>query len=55
MSHNKSKHTLQSWPGEVKRERRIRRVLLADWEELLATNPNYEGKDNVERMIAEAK
>jgi cytochrome c-type biogenesis protein CcmH/NrfG len=28
---------------------------LADWEKLLATNPNYEGKDNVERMIAEAK
>jgi len=28
---------------------------LADWEKLLATNHNYEGKDNVERMMAEAK
>ncbi len=26
-----------------------------DWEKLLATNPNYEGKDKVEQMIAEAK
>lgn len=28
---------------------------VADWEKLLATNPNYEGKDKVEHMIAEAK
>jgi len=28
---------------------------VADWEKLLATNPNYEGKDKVEQMIAEAK
>jgi len=28
---------------------------VADWEKLLATNPNYEGKNKVEQMIAEAK
>ncbi len=28
---------------------------VAIWEKLLATNPNYEGKDKVEQMIAEAK
>jgi cytochrome c-type biogenesis protein CcmH/NrfG len=28
---------------------------VADWEKLLATNPNYEGKDKVEQMIAEAQ
>jgi cytochrome c-type biogenesis protein CcmH/NrfG len=28
---------------------------VADWEKLLATNPNYEGKDKVEQMMAEAK
>lgn len=28
---------------------------VADWEKLLATNPNYEGKDKVEQMIAEAR
>lgn len=28
---------------------------VADWQKLLATNPNYEGKDKVEQMIAEAK
>ena len=28
---------------------------VADWEKLLATNPNYEGKDKVAQMIAEAK
>ncbi|MBI3478534.1 MAG: hypothetical protein HY010_22630 [Acidobacteria bacterium] len=28
---------------------------VADWEKLLATNPNYEAKDKVEQMIAEAK
>jgi tetratricopeptide (TPR) repeat protein len=28
---------------------------VADWEKLLATNPNYEGKDKVEQLIAEAK
>jgi tetratricopeptide (TPR) repeat protein len=28
---------------------------VADWKKLLATNPNYEGKDKVEQMIAEAK
>jgi cytochrome c-type biogenesis protein CcmH/NrfG len=28
---------------------------VADWEKLLATNPNYEGKDKVEEMIAQAK
>jgi len=28
---------------------------LADWEKLLKANPNYEGKDNVEQMMAEVK
>jgi len=28
---------------------------VSDWEKLLATNPNYEGKDKVEQLIAEAK
>jgi cytochrome c-type biogenesis protein CcmH/NrfG len=28
---------------------------VADWEKLLATNPNYEAKDKVQQMIAEAK
>lgn len=28
---------------------------VADWEKLLATNPNYEAKDKVEQLIAEAK
>jgi cytochrome c-type biogenesis protein CcmH/NrfG len=28
---------------------------VADWEKLLKANPNYEGKDKVEQMIAEAK
>ena len=28
---------------------------VADWEKLLATNPNYEAKDKVEEMIAQAK
>ena len=28
---------------------------IADWEKLLATNPNYAGRDKVEQMIAEAK
>jgi tetratricopeptide (TPR) repeat protein len=28
---------------------------VADWEKLLKTNPNYEGKDKVEQMMAEAK
>ena len=28
---------------------------VADWEKLLATNPNYEGKHKVEQLIAEAK
>jgi tetratricopeptide (TPR) repeat protein len=28
---------------------------VADWKKLLATNPNYEGKDKVEQMIAEAR
>jgi tetratricopeptide (TPR) repeat protein len=28
---------------------------IADWEKLLAANPNYEGKDKVEQMIAEVK
>ena len=28
---------------------------VADWQKLLATNPNYEGKDKVEEMIAQAK
>jgi cytochrome c-type biogenesis protein CcmH/NrfG len=28
---------------------------IADWQKLLATNPNYEAKDKVEQMIAEAK
>jgi cytochrome c-type biogenesis protein CcmH/NrfG len=28
---------------------------VADWQRLLATNPNYEAKEKVEQMIAEAK
>jgi tetratricopeptide (TPR) repeat protein len=28
---------------------------VADWEKLLATNPNYEGKDKVQQMLAEVK
>jgi tetratricopeptide (TPR) repeat protein len=28
---------------------------VADWEKLLAANPNYEGKDKVKQMISEAK
>jgi cytochrome c-type biogenesis protein CcmH/NrfG len=28
---------------------------VADWKKLLATSPNYEGKDKVEQMIAEAE
>jgi tetratricopeptide (TPR) repeat protein len=28
---------------------------IADWEKLLATDPNYEGKDKVERMLDEAR
>jgi len=28
---------------------------MADWEKLLAANPNYEGRDKVEQMMAEAK
>jgi len=28
---------------------------LADWKKLLAANPNYEGRDKVEQMMAEAK
>ena len=28
---------------------------VADWEKLLATNPNYAGKDKVEQLITEAK
>jgi cytochrome c-type biogenesis protein CcmH/NrfG len=28
---------------------------IADWQKLLAANPNYEAKDKVEQMIAEAK
>jgi cytochrome c-type biogenesis protein CcmH/NrfG len=27
---------------------------VADWKKLLAANPNYEGRDKVEQMIAEA-
>jgi tetratricopeptide (TPR) repeat protein len=27
----------------------------ADWKKLLAANPNYEGKDNVEKTMAEAR
>jgi cytochrome c-type biogenesis protein CcmH/NrfG len=28
---------------------------LDDWQKLLAANPSYEGRDKVERMMAEAK
>jgi tetratricopeptide (TPR) repeat protein len=28
---------------------------IADWEKLLAANPNYEGKDKVQQMLAEVK
>ncbi|HTX77761.1 MAG TPA: tetratricopeptide repeat protein [Terracidiphilus sp.] len=28
---------------------------LADWEQLLAANPNYDGKDKVQQMMAEAR
>ena len=28
---------------------------IADWEKLLAANPNYEAKDKVKQMMAETK
>jgi tetratricopeptide (TPR) repeat protein len=28
---------------------------IADWKKLLATNPNYEGKDKVEQMLADVE
>jgi tetratricopeptide (TPR) repeat protein len=28
---------------------------IADWKKLLATNPNYDGKDNVEQMLAQVE
>jgi tetratricopeptide (TPR) repeat protein len=28
---------------------------VAAWEKLLATNPNYEGKDKVQQMLADVK
>jgi tetratricopeptide (TPR) repeat protein len=28
---------------------------VADWQKLLAANPNYEGKENVEKLLADAK
>lgn len=41
---------LVKWQGKMDVEGAV-----ADWEKLLATNPNYEGKDKVEQMIAQAK
>ena len=42
--------------GLVKlRGKQDRAGAVADWEKLLATNPNYEAKDKVVQMIAEAK
>jgi cytochrome c-type biogenesis protein CcmH/NrfG len=41
---------LVKWQGKMDVE-----GALADWKKLLATNPNYEGKDKVEQMMAEAQ
>lgn len=41
---------LVKWQGKMDIDGAVK-----DWEKLLATNPNYEGKDKVEQMIAEAK
>ena len=41
---------LVKWQGKMDIEGAV-----ADWQKLLATNPNYEAKDKVEQMIAEAK
>ena len=41
---------LVKWKGKMNATGAI-----ADWEKLLAANPNYEEKDKVEQMIAEAK
>ena len=41
---------LVKWQGKMDVQGAV-----ADWEKLLATNPNYEAKDKVEQMIAEAK
>ena len=41
---------LVKWQGKMDIKGAVK-----DWEKLLATNPNYEGKDKVEQMIAEAK
>jgi tetratricopeptide (TPR) repeat protein len=41
---------LVKWQGKTDAE-----GALADWEKLLASNPNYEGKEKVEQMIAAVK
>src|ERR1035437_671114 len=41
---------LVKWKGKMDNAASV-----ADWEKLLATNPNYEGKDKVEQMMTEAK
>lgn len=41
---------LVKWQGKMDIQGAV-----ADWEKLLATNPNYEGKEKVQQMIAEAK
>ena len=41
---------LVKWKGKMDSA-----VALADWKKLLAANPNYQGKDQVEQMMAEMK
>jgi len=41
---------LVKWQGKMDIQGAV-----ADWQKLLAANPNYEGKEKVEQMIAEAK
>jgi cytochrome c-type biogenesis protein CcmH/NrfG len=41
---------LVKWQGKMDIDGAVK-----DWQKLLATNPNYEGKDKVEQMIAEAR
>ena len=41
---------LVKWKGKMDSDGAV-----ADWEKLLAANPNYEGRNKVEQMMAEAK
>jgi hypothetical protein len=51
---HESEYAFQPWPGQVAGEEGCAGAI-ADWEKLLAANPNYEGKDKVEQMMAEVK